>query len=238
MQQNPYAFAGDLPAAQAPAAVRGAFLTRVYGLVLAGVLAFAATLWAAGNVAPVRELTTGLWTQVLGNRFGWLVYMAITLGGFWAVHAVARVKPLNVIAYFAWSFLLGLLAAPVVLWAAANDPGTLNIAAAITATTFTGLTAIVLVTGKDFSFLRGLLALLFWGLLVFALAGWIFGFGSPVLFSSLGAVLFAGYILYDTSNILHRYPADMAVAAAIVLFTDVVYLFKQVLVLLLSLRRD
>ena len=238
MTANPYAFAGRVPVAESPAAVRSAFLTKVYGLLLAGVLAFAATLWAAGNVAPVRDMMTGLWSSVLGNRFGWLVYLGITMGGFWIVHAVARTSPINIIAYFGWAFLLGLLTAPIVLWAASNEPATLNTAAAVTAGVFTGLTAIVLITGKDFSFLRGFLMLLFWGLLVMAIAGWIWGFGSPVLWSSLGAVLFAGYILYDTSEIVHRYPADMAVAAAVTLFTDVVYLFKQILMLLLSLRRD
>jgi len=237
MQQNPYAFSG-VAVADSPAAVRATFLKKVYGLVLAGVLTFAATLWAAGNVGPVRDLMTGLWSGVLGNRYGWLLYMAITMAGFVAVRAVARVSPLNLLAYFGWAFLLGLLTAPIVLWAASRDPGTLNTAAAVTAGMFTGLTAIVLVTGKDFSFLRGFLALLFWGLLIFALMGWWFGFGSPVLFSSLGALLFSGYILYDTSNVLHRYPEDMAVAAAVELFTDIVYLFKQVLVLLMSLRRD
>lgn len=236
MDTNPYAFTDRLPAAQSPAAIRSAFLTKVYGLVLAGVLVFAATLWAAGSVPAVQELATGLWSRVIGTRFGWLVYMAIMMGGFFVVHAVARVRVLNLVAYFGWSFLLGLLIAPIVLWAAANQAATLNMAAAITATVFTGLTAIVLLTGKDFSFLGSFLALLFWGLLVFAVAGWLFGFGSPLVFSCLGALLFSGYILYDTSNILHRYPPDMAVSAAVTLFTDVVYLFKQILVLLLSLR--
>lgn len=234
---NPYAFTDRLPAAQAPAAERAAFLTRVYGLVLAGVLTFAATLWAAGTVPAVRDMTASLWGAITGNRFGWLLYMGIMMGGFWLVHAVSQKSPLNLIAYFGWTFLLGLLTAPIVLFAASAAPATLNMAAAITAAIFTGLTAIVLVTGKDFSFLRGVLSLLFWGLLVFALASWIWGFQASVLWSSLAALLFAGYILYDTSEILHRYPTTMAVTAAVVLFTDVVYLFKQILHILLS-RND
>lgn len=233
---NPYAFTNELPVAQAPAAVRATFLTKVYGLVLAGVLTFAASLWAAGSIPAVQDLTHSLWSTISGSRFGWLIYMAIMMGGFFVVHAVAQVRVLNLVAFFAWSFLLALLTAPIVLFAAQAAPSTLNLAAGITATIFTGLTAIVLMTGKDFSFLGAFLRLLFWGLLVFALFGWLFGFGSPVLFSSLGALLFAGYILYDTSEVMHRYPERMVVSAAVVLFTDLVYLFKHVLILLLSLR--
>lgn len=236
MNDNPYAYTGQVPAFESPAAARAAFLTRVYGLVLAGVLLFAATLWATANVPAVQEMMLGLWGTIRGVRFGWLLYMGILLGGFILVRALAEKKVINLVAYFGWAFLLGLLIAPPVLAVASTEPATLNAAAAITAGVFTGLSAIVLITGKDFSFLRGVLGLLFVGLLVFALAGWIWGFGSPVLFSSLGALLMAGYILYDTSNILHRYPTTMAVAAAVELFTDVVYLFKYVLMLLM--RRD
>ncbi len=228
--------ADRLAASNSPATVRAAFLRKVYSLVLAGVLTFAATLWAAGSVAPIRELATGLWNTILGSRGGWLLYSVITMGGFWLVHAVSRRSPLNLIAYFAWTVLLGLLTAPIVLYVAHRDPGTLNAAAAITALIFTGLTAIVLLTGKDFSFLRGALMLLFWGLMIYAVASLIWGFHGTTLYSSLVALLFAGYILYDTSNILHRYPTDMAVSAAVELFTDVAYLFRQILLLLL--RRD
>ena len=49
----------------------------------------------------------------------------------------------------------------------------------------------------------------------------------------------AGYVAYNTSQILHRMPANMAMSAAIVLFTDVVLLFKHILILLMRLsNRD
>ncbi len=237
MSQNPYAFAGQVPAAEALPAERAAFLRKVYSLVLAGVLTFAASLWGAANVPFIADMADSLWRTIGGSRFGWLIYLAIMMGGFYVVQSVARTSPLNLIAYFAWSFLLALLMAPLVLHAAHTAPATLNLAALLTALIFSGLTAFVLMTGKDFSFLRGVLFLAFWGLLVLGLCGWIFGFGTPLLFSGLLVLLFAGYILYDTSEVLHRYPTTMAVSAAVVLFTDVVYLFKHILILLMS-RRD
>src|SRR5262249_22249117 len=142
MTTNPYAFTDRVPASASPVAARATFLQRVYGLVLAGVLTFAATMWAAGNVPAVTSLMDGLWRSIAGSRMGWLLFTAILMGGFWVVHAVARTSPLNLIAYFGWTFLLGLLTAPMVLWMAARDPATLNAAAAITALVFSGLTAI------------------------------------------------------------------------------------------------
>lgn len=239
MTDNPYAFGGAIPVDQAPADERATFLRKVYSLLLAGILAFAGTLWAAANVQPVQDMAIGLWRTIAGaGGFGWILYMAIMMGGFFVVHAVATVKPLNLIAYFGWSFLLALLAAPLVLGVAAAQPTVLTQASTVTALVFTGLTAYVFMTGKDFSFLRGILGLGMILLIVMGLCSWIWGFGSPLLFSGLGIALFSGYILYDTSNIMHRYPSNMAVSAAVVLFTDVVFLFKNILILLMSLSND
>ncbi len=233
---NPYAFGSQLTAAEASAIERAAFLRKVYSLLLAGILGFAVTLWAAGSVEPVRSWAVGLYNMIHGSPMGWLLYMGIFIGGSMAVHAVAETKPLNFIAFFAWVFLLGLLIAPLVLYAASVAPETLSQASLITAFIFTGLTGFVFVTGKDFSFLRGILGLAMIGLIAVALAGWIFGFSLGLWFSFAIVLLFAGYILYDTSQILRRYPTTMAVSAAVVLFTDVVLMFKHILILMMARR--
>ena len=48
-------------------------------------------------------------------------------------------------------------------------------------------------------------------------------------------VLAAGYILYDTSNILHHYRTDQYVAASLALFASVAILFWYVLQIMISL---
>ncbi len=236
MSQNPYAFGNQLTAAEASTMERAAFLKKVYSLVLMGVLGFAVTLWAAANVEPVHGWAMSLGRAIYGSPFGFFLYIGIFMGGFMAVHAVAEKKPLNLIAYFSWTFLLGLLVAPMVMIAAAVDPGIVSQASLITAMIFTGLTGYVFVTGKDFSFLGGILAIGFFALMAVLLAGWIFGFGVGIWFSVAMVAFMAGYILYDTSNILRRYPTTMAVSAAVVLFTDVVLMFKWVLILLMHRR--
>ena len=101
---------------------------------------------------------------------------------------------------------------------------------------FSGLTGYVFVSGKDFSFLGGALAIALFALLGIAIAGWIFGFSVGIWYSVIAVLVFAGYILYDTSKVLHHYPVTAHVSAAIVLFVDVVLLFKHILILL-SRRR-
>jgi uncharacterized protein len=107
----------------------------------------------------------------------------------------------------------------------------------VTFIAFTALTAVVFFTRKDFSFLRGIL---FWGAIValtLIVAGVIFGFQLGVFFSIAMVALAGGAILYDTSNVLHHYPEDRYVAAALELFASVALMLWYVLRLFLSLSR-
>ncbi|HIE69080.1 MAG TPA: permease, partial [Planctomycetes bacterium] len=99
-----------------------------------------------------------------------------------------------------------------------------------------GLTVYVLYTGSDFSWMRGALTVLGFALLGAMLLGMLMGFSMGLWYSVGIVVLFAGFILYDTSQILHRLPTSMAMSGAIMLFTDVVLLFKHILILLWSSR--
>jgi len=56
------------------------------------------------------------------------------------------------------------------------------------------------------------------------------------LFSVAMIALAGGAILYDTSNVLHHYPQDRHVGAALQLFASVALLFWYVLRLLMSMR--
>ena len=138
----------------------------------------------------------------------------------------------------AWVLLLGLLIAPLVLWiGAAKGPEIISQASGLTALVFGGLTVYVLWSGKDFSFLRGALTIGFWSILAVSLVGALTGFSMGLWVSYAIVLLFAGHILYDTSTILHRLPGNMAMTGAILLFTDVVLLFKHIL-LILARSRD
>lgn len=236
---NPYAYAGAVPAIQAAADERATFLKKVYSLLLVGIVLFAGTLWACAEVQPVQDACKALWNMIAGaGRWGWLVYMGIFFGAQFLVHAFAEKKPINLVLYLAWSVLMAFLIAPLVLVVGMTNPVVLTQASLLTAIIFVGLTAVVFFTGKDFSFLRGILGVSMFALIGVAIAGAIFGFTVGLWFSVAAVVLFAGYIVYDTSNILHHYTTNMAVTGAIVLFTDIVLLFKHLLIILSSLNND
>jgi hypothetical protein len=115
-------------------------------------------------------------------------------------------------------------------------PGCIASAAAVTFLGFVGLSLVAFLTRKDFSFLRGVLC---WGgvvAMVLIVAGVIFGFELGTFFSVAMVGLAGAAILYDTSNILHHYPQDRYVAAALELFASVALMLWYVLRLFVSRR--
>ncbi|AZQ44764.1 Bax inhibitor-1/YccA family protein [Nonlabens ponticola] len=106
---------------------------------------------------------------------------------------------------------------------------TINQAAIMTLALFTGLSAVVLLTKKDFSFLRSFLAIGFVIAIGAIIAGMIFGFNLGLVFSAGMVVLAAGTILYQTSQLVHKYDTDQYVGASLGLFASLMLLFWYVL---------
>ncbi len=91
-------------------------------------------------------------------------------------------------------------------------------------------------TGKDFSFLGGILKWLGVLAIIAIVVGVLTGFNLGTWFS-VAMIGFAGAaILYDTSNVLHHYPEDRYVAASLELFASVALMFWYVLRLFMSSR--
>jgi FtsH-binding integral membrane protein len=109
-------------------------------------------------------------------------------------------------------------------------------AVVITLTIFIGLTLVVFITKKDFSFMRGGLVVFTFALLGVGLASIMFGFSLGMLFAGLIVLLMAGYILYETSVIMKDYPPTAHVAAALTLFVTVATMFRAILRILIALR--
>jgi FtsH-binding integral membrane protein len=117
--------------------------------------------------------------------------------------------------------------------------GAITSAAVVSGIIFAGLTIVVFVTRADFSFLR--MALSLGGLAAFAfiIVAMVLQLNIlGALFSTAMIVLASGYILYQTSNVVHHYRTDQYVAAALALFASVALLFWYVLQLFMSLQRD
>ncbi|WP_273566672.1 Bax inhibitor-1/YccA family protein [Maribacter halichondriae] len=108
----------------------------------------------------------------------------------------------------------------------------LNQAAILTLSLFTGLSAIVFLTKKDFSFLKSALAVGFCIALGLIIAGTLFGFNLGLWFSVGMVVLASGSILYQTSNMIHKYQKHQHVAASLGLFASLMLLFWYILSIL------
>lgn len=238
-EQNPYAATGEA-AVDAPFAERAAFLKKVYSLLLAGIAVFVATLWAAAHVEPVNALAASTFKLIYGSRWGILIYLGIFVGLQMLVQAFATRSPLNLIFYFLYAFGFAILSSGLILGVMSleNGAAVINQAAMLTTLIFSGLTAYVFVTRKDFSFMGGFLWVAMMSLCGISLAGAIFGFNLGLFGAFAGALIFALYILYDTSRILHHFPTNMAVSAACMLFTDIVLLFKNLVIIILSMTSD
>jgi|DewCreStandDraft_4_1066084.scaffolds.fasta_scaffold78798_1 hypothetical protein len=214
-------------------ASRAQFLSRTYAHLTGAVFAFTfleIALFKSGLAEKIALALTGV---------SWLV----VLGGFMVVSwlasrtaAAAASKGAQYLALSGFVVAEAIIFVPLLYLANAVAPGVIASAAVVTFVGFSGLTAVVFVTRKDFSFLRGIL---FWGFivaLVLIVASVLFGWNLGTWFS-VGMIALAGAaILHDTSNVLLHYPQDRYISAALQLFASVALMFWYVLRLFLRLR--
>jgi len=113
-------------------------------------------------------------------------------------------------------------------------PELLNQAAIVTLALFTGLSAVVFVTKKDFSFMKTGLTIGFFIAIGLIIAGALFGFNLGLWFSVAMCLLAGGSILYQTSNLVHKYTTEDYIPAALGLFASLMLLFWYVLSIFLS----
>jgi FtsH-binding integral membrane protein len=204
--------------------VRAEFIRKVYSLFFGSLLVTCLVGWyAAMNAATVL----GFW-PILAIA-GFVCIIALSFAG--------RVPGLNLALFVLYSAIQGAILGPLLALYEARYPGLATTAGWITMAVFGGLTAYVFTTKKDFSFLGGMLfvaliALIVAGIVMFFVhAAWL-----SVVYCVLGILIFSGYVLYDTSRIMHHLRPEDAVFGAVSLYLDFVNLFMLILRLLSSQR--
>ncbi|KAM7255961.1 hypothetical protein ACFE04_011702 [Oxalis oulophora] len=87
--------------------------------------------------------------------------------------------------------------------------------------------------GHDFSFLGPFLFGAVMVLIVFSLIQILFPLGriSIMVYGCLASIIFCGYIIYDTDNLIKRYTYDDYIWAAVSLYLDIINLFLSLLTL-------
>lgn len=203
-------------AANASVEERMAFLKKVYGLLTLSLLTA-----AVGAYVGRLFVSPGLM----------LLLFIVEIGLIFFAFAVRRKPGLNLFALFAFTGVSGLTLGPVML---VYNAEAVQQALVLTVVIFAGLTFYVMASRRDFSFLGGFLIT---GLIV-VIAGSLlnaFIFQSPAaefMISAGGVILFSGFILYDTSNILRHYDVRDFTSATLSLYLDILNLFLFLLRLL------
>ncbi|MFI3291602.1 MAG: Bax inhibitor-1 family protein [Opitutales bacterium] len=216
------------------ASTRGTFIKKTYMHLALALMGFALLEYFLLGLPQMAELA--------GKMYEGYNYL-IVMGLFMFVSYIANKWALNSesasMQYAGLSLFVvaeAVICAPLLLIANALVPEAIPQAAYLTLAMFLGLTAIVLFTGKDFSFLRSILIMCSFLALGLIVCSIIFGFQLGLLFTG-AMIIFASFsIIYQTSAILHEYNENQYVAASLGIFASVILLFWYILQFLI--RRD
>lgn len=217
---------------------RAGFIFKTYVHLFGAVVAFV-LLEAVFLVTPaMRALALAM---VGHGGKAWLIVLGAFMFVSWIANAWASRSTSVGLQYAGLGLFVvaeAIIFMPLLLVAAAV--GGLEIipaAGLITLTVFTGLTLFAFITRKNFSFIGSALSIAGFAALAAIVCSILFGFSLGVFFTLAMIVFACGYILYDTSRILHEYQIGQHVAAALALFASVALLFWYILRLLLVLNR-
>lgn len=214
---------------------RVAFYKKTYAHVAGGVLVFVLFEYLLLQSDTIVDFMLSM-----TEGYKWL----LMLGGFMLATNYAEGmalrssdKNMQYLAYGIYIFFEALIFVPMIYLAAyymESGPEILNQAAIVTLALFTGLSAAVLFTKTDFSFLKTGLTIGFFIAIGLIIAGTIFGFNLGLWFSVGMCLLAGGAILYQTSNLVSKYGVEDYIPAALGLFASLMLLFWYILRIFMS----
>ncbi len=221
-QGNPFGETTQMAnVANASLEVRANFIRKTYVLFLAGVLTAVLAGAACLQIPSLYNMAIGVWRMPI-------LAIGLVLGGSILAQALARSEGINYVALFAFTGMIGFLFAPIVnLYAHA----VVGQAGFLTIMIFGGMTAYAFVSGKNFSFMGGFLFVGIWAVI-------LAGIGNMFFFKSVGMsywlawgslLISSGFVLYQTSNMIHEYGERDYCAAALGLFISFFNIFMSLL---------
>jgi len=216
---------GVTPAASVTTTDRLVFIKKVYSLLA----------MSMGTAAVGAYLGSGPLLLLVAPNM--MLFFILQIALIFFASFAARKPGLNMVALFSFTTVSGLTLGPLLYQV---GPSIAAEAFALTAITFAGLSMYVVYSKKDFSFMSGFLMT---GLIVLVVGGLLnmFFIQSGMMhfvMSGASVLLFSGFILYDTSNILRYYGTDEHVSATLALYLDVLNLFIALLSILGIMGRD
>ncbi|GAA0153402.1 hypothetical protein Leryth_026240 [Lithospermum erythrorhizon] len=209
--------------------LRWGFIRKVYGILSAQILLTTAVSALTVLYSPINQLLRGTPGFLL-----FMLFLPFIL--LWPLHIYQQKHPLNFV-------FLGLFTASLSVTVGvtcANTDGRIVLEALIltsaVVSALTGYTFWASKNGHDFSFLG---PVLFTSLIVLVLTSFIqmffpFGSTSVAIYSAMAAIVFSGYIVFDTQNLIKRFSYDEYIWASVTLYLDILNLFLTILRMLNS----
>lgn len=222
-----------------PESARAEFIRKTYGHLAGAIGLFVGLEWLF--------LSLGLGQAALAvlssSRYSWLVvlgaFMLVSwIADRWATSGSSKTMQYAGLALYTVAeamIFLPLIAMAVVQ---TGDFSILTQAALVTFAMVLGISAVALTTRKDFSFLGGFLKIGGFVVLGLIVASFFLPITLGLWFSGAMIIFASGSILYNTSNLIHRYQPGQHVAASLSLFASVALLFWYVLRFLMSFNRN
>lgn len=219
--------------ASAPSA-RAAFIRQTYFHVALAIAAFAVLEWLLLQWPGADDLAA-----TMTGGYSWLIVLLVFMFVSRIADRWARSSTSIGMTYLGLGLFVvaeAILFLPLLYRVTRQGDDVLRSAALITALMVAGLTAVVVLTRTDFSFLRSALTIGGFVALGLIVASMVFGFSLGIIFAVVMVAFASGSILYNTSNIMRTYRTDQSVAAALSLFASIALLFWYV-VSIMSRRR-
>ncbi len=216
---------------------RAGFIRRTYAHVAMAVTAtaaFVAFLLAVG-AGPV------LLSFLTGGMINMLIFMGLFIGtgilaDNWAKSG--QTITMHYLALFGYAFVQAVVVTPAIYIAVLYKPAAIWDALLATSALVAGLSWIAFTTKRDFSFMGPFLRIGSFIALAVIFAGVIFGFSIGLV--GIGAIILlaAGFVLNDTSNIIHHYQEHQHVAAALSLYASIALMFRFILQFFIGFGED
>ncbi|XP_077356048.1 protein lifeguard 4 isoform X1 [Festucalex cinctus] len=214
--------------ASASVHIRMDFLRKVYTLLSLQIILTTATSALFMFSQTIKDFVHASPAVVLGSALGSLVLLLAL--------AVYRHKhPVNLYLLFVFTLLEAISVATALTF---YEYSTVLQALFLTCAVFAGLTAYTFQSKRDFTKLGAALFSFLWILLIASIMRVFFNSDSTeLLFAGTGALIFCGFIIYDTHMLMKQLSPEEHILASINLYLDIVNLFLHILRILDSMKK-
>lgn len=201
---------------------RATLVRRTYALVFVGVIT---TILGTAFTATQPALLNAVLAHPFLTMIAWFAPLFVA-------QSQARAFPRNIILTLLFTFITGIMLAPVLLAYLRYEPGALAEAGVLTFSTFGILTLYATFSRRDFSAWGGFFSVGLVVLIITMIVGMFFpSVGASMWISAVGVFIFAGLLVFDTWRITRsgQFTDQDYVFAAVTIFLDLLNLFLFIL---------